>query len=91
MATALMAPRKGANSSDISPVNSNDPGTCHYGVFGGSGQFVQVANNSLLDSTAGLAYVVWDDPSDNNALQMIMGKGQWQGNAFQGPALYLRG
>jgi hypothetical protein len=52
----------GPITSNSTPAVSGNPGTCRYGVFDGSNDYVQVADNSALDISAALTVSAWVYP-----------------------------
>jgi MSHA biogenesis protein MshQ len=53
----------GATTGLVTPAISGSPGTCRYGGFDGNTQFVQVADNALLDITDELTVMMWLRPT----------------------------
>lgn len=49
----------GASTAGITPAIAGNPGTCRYGSFDGTNQYVEVANNALLNVTDELTVMVW--------------------------------
>jgi MSHA biogenesis protein MshQ len=64
-----------ANTANASPAITGSPGTCRYGVFNGSSQYAQVADNALLDISAALTVSAWIYPRSYGAeLKSIVSK-----------------
>lgn len=53
----------GANTANTSPAVPGSPGTCRYGAFDGVNDFVEVADNALLDVTDELTVMMWLYPT----------------------------
>jgi MSHA biogenesis protein MshQ len=53
----------GANTANVAPAIAGNPGSCQYGVFDGNDDFVQVADNALLDITDELTVMMWVRPT----------------------------
>ena len=53
----------GAVNSSVTPAISGNPGTCRYGKLDGVDDFVQVANNALLNITDELTVMAWVRPN----------------------------
>jgi MSHA biogenesis protein MshQ len=52
----------GAVTANATPAIAGDPGTCRYGNFNGTNQYVEVANNAALSITAQLTVSAWIYP-----------------------------
>jgi Family of unknown function (DUF6701)/Concanavalin A-like lectin/glucanases superfamily len=53
----------GANTANTSPAIAGNPGTCRYGSFDGVNDYVEVADNALLDITDELTVMMWLRPT----------------------------
>jgi MSHA biogenesis protein MshQ len=53
----------GANTASTTPAIAGNPGTCQYGSFDGIDDFVQTADNALLDVTDELTVMAWVRPT----------------------------
>lgn len=53
----------GANTAFLTPAIAGSPGTCRYGAFDGVDDYVEVADNPLLDITDELTVMMWLRPS----------------------------
>jgi MSHA biogenesis protein MshQ len=49
----------GATTANPTPAIATNPGTCRYGTFSGSGQYVEIANNPALNITTQLTVTAW--------------------------------
>jgi len=64
-----------ANTADTAPALSGDPGTCRYGEFNGSDQYLAVADNSQLDLTGSFTIGAWIHPTAlGSELKSILSK-----------------
>ncbi|MCP3689723.1 MAG: LamG domain-containing protein, partial [Gammaproteobacteria bacterium] len=61
--------KNGADTDDTSPAIVGDPGTCGYGVFDGSNDYIEVPG---LASPAILTAMAWVNPSSYNTWSSIM-------------------
>ncbi len=66
----------GAQSASASPARVGDPGTCDYAEFNGTNQYLEVADNNLLDIADNLTVSVWINPSalPGSGLMSILSK-----------------
>lgn len=66
----------GANTSDADPAVGTSIGTCHYGVFDGVNDYVEIDDNSLLDLSSDFAVGVWIkiDEIPTSGLKTILSK-----------------
>lgn len=66
----------GALNSNSGPAISGDPGTCYYGDFNGSNQYLAIADNSLLDISDNLSITAWINPRSlpGSGLMSILSK-----------------
>ena len=69
----------GANSSNATPPDSaisGDPGTCRFGDFDGSNEYVSIPDNALLDISSELTVAVWIYPRalPSSGLDTILSK-----------------
>ena len=66
----------GANTSSLNSAIPGNPGTCGYGTFDGVDDFVQIADNPLLDLEKELTIAIWIniDSLPNSGLKSIMSK-----------------
>ena len=53
----------GANTANTTPAIPGSPGTCRYGAFDGVDDYVEVADNALLDVTDELTVMMWLRPT----------------------------
>jgi MSHA biogenesis protein MshQ len=53
----------GANTAFLTPAIAGSPGTCRYGAFDGADDYVEVADNPLLDITDELTVMMWLRPT----------------------------
>jgi MSHA biogenesis protein MshQ len=53
----------GANTANATPAIAGSPGTCYYGSFDGANDYVEVADNALLDVTDELTVMMWLRPT----------------------------
>ena len=53
----------GANTAFVTPAIAGSPGTCRYGAFDGVDDYVEVADNALLDITDELTVMMWLRPT----------------------------
>lgn len=53
----------GANTANATPAIAGNPGTCRYGSFDGVNDYVEVADNALLDITDELTVMMWLRPT----------------------------
>lgn len=53
----------GANTAVATPAITGSPGTCRYGAFDGVDDYVEVADNALLDVTDELTAMAWIRPT----------------------------
>ena len=53
----------GANTANTTPAIAGSPGTCYYGSFDGNNDYVEVADNALLDVTDELTVMMWLRPT----------------------------
>ena len=53
----------GANTAFVTPAIAGSPGTCRYGTFDGTTQYVETANNALLNVTDELTVLAWIRPT----------------------------
>jgi len=53
----------GAATAYVTPVVAGSPGTCRYGAFDGVDDYVEVADNPLLDITDELTVMMWLRPT----------------------------
>ena len=53
----------GANTANLTPAIAGSPGTCRYGSFDGVDDYVEVADNALLDVTDELTVMMWLRPT----------------------------
>lgn len=51
--------QNGADSSDVSPALGSTIGTCRYGEFNGTDEYVNIPDNALLDLSGSFAVGVW--------------------------------
>lgn len=51
--------QNGANTAVVTPAIAGNPGTCRYGVFDGIDDFVNIADDPLLDIANELTVTVW--------------------------------
>lgn len=66
----------GANTSSLNSAIPGTPGTCGYGVFDGVNDYIEIADNSLLDLEKELTITVWIniDSIPSSGLKSIMSK-----------------
>ncbi|MBN1378547.1 MAG: LamG domain-containing protein [Gammaproteobacteria bacterium] len=65
----------GAFTTNTNPAIAGDPGSCRYGVFDGTNQYLEVADNALLDIGDELTVAVWINPDAlPGALMTILSK-----------------
>jgi MSHA biogenesis protein MshQ len=65
----------GAFTDDTNPAIAGNPGTCRYGVFDGVDDYLEVADNALLDIGSELTVAVWVKPDGlPGALTTILSK-----------------
>ena len=65
----------GATTDDSNPALSGATGTCGYGDFDGNNDYVEVADNNLLDLTTELTLTAWVRPETSSVDQTIISKG----------------
>ena len=53
----------GANTANATPAIAGSPGTCRYGSFDGVNDYLEVADNALLDITDELTVMMWLRPT----------------------------
>jgi len=53
----------GAVTASATPAIAGNPGTCRYGAFDGANDYVEVADNALLDVTDELTVMAWIRPT----------------------------
>lgn len=53
----------GANTAVLTPAIPGSPGTCRYGAFDGVNDYVETADNALLDVTDELTVMMWLRPT----------------------------
>ncbi len=53
----------GAATANVTRAIPGNPGTCHYGAFDGNNDYVQRADNALLDITDELTVMAWLRPT----------------------------
>ena len=53
----------GANTAFLTPAIAGSPGTCRYGVLDGVNDYLEVADNALLDVQDELTVLVWIRPT----------------------------
>jgi hypothetical protein len=53
----------GANTANATPAIAGSPGSCRYGSFDGVNDYVEVADNALLDITDELTVMMWLRPT----------------------------
>jgi len=53
----------GANTANTTPAIPGSPGTCRYGAFDGVNDYLEVADNALLDVTDELTVMMWLFPT----------------------------
>ena len=53
----------GANTANTTPAIPGSPGTCRYGAFDGVNDYLEVADNALLDVTDELTVMMWLRPT----------------------------
>ena len=51
------------NTKFVTPVTSNDPGTCRYGEFDGVDDYILINNGELLDDISALTVSAWIKPA----------------------------
>lgn len=49
----------GANIGTSGPALTGNPGTCHYGVFDGANDYIEIADNDTLDISEELTVAAW--------------------------------
>jgi MSHA biogenesis protein MshQ len=49
----------GATTANTTPALATNPGTCRYGSFDGSNDYIEVADNAALDITSELTIAAW--------------------------------
>ncbi|MEX2354019.1 MAG: LamG-like jellyroll fold domain-containing protein, partial [Gammaproteobacteria bacterium] len=66
----------GITTSNLNPAINSNPGTCHYGVFDGVDDYVQVGHDALLNMTTALTIGVWINPASlpGSGLMTILSK-----------------
>ncbi|OZG70846.1 hypothetical protein BTA51_23695 [Hahella sp. CCB-MM4] len=66
----------GASSVNTNPAIAGDPGTCSYADFNGSTQYIEVADNDLLDLSDELTITAWVYPNalPGSGLMSILSK-----------------
>ncbi|AZZ94548.1 LamG domain-containing protein [Hahella sp. KA22] len=66
----------GAQTLDAAPAIASDPGTCAYAEFDGSSQYIEIADNNLLDITDNLTVSAWVYPTQipTSELKTILSK-----------------
>ena len=66
----------GALNSNSSPVVSGNPGTCRYGDFNGTNQYINIADNDALDMVANFTVSAWVkiDSLPSSGLKTILSK-----------------
>jgi MSHA biogenesis protein MshQ len=66
----------GANTSDVDPALGTSIGTCNYGVFDGTEDYVEISNNGLLNFSSNFAIGVWIkiDSIPSSGLKTILSK-----------------
>ncbi|NVJ61785.1 MAG: LamG domain-containing protein [Gammaproteobacteria bacterium] len=52
----------GALNLNTTPAIAGDPGTCYYGDFNGTNQYLEIADNPLLDIANNLTITTWINP-----------------------------
>lgn len=62
----------GAFTDDTTPAVAGSPGTCRYGVFDGTNQYVNVPDNALLDMTGEFTVAAWINPDTLTAALMTI-------------------
>ncbi len=53
----------GPSTTNLTPAILGNPGTCRYGAFDGTNDYVEVADNALLDITDELTVMAWIRPT----------------------------
>lgn len=74
---SIQAGGSGANTSLASPARPGSPGSCRYGVFDGSNDYLQRADHASLDITHRLTLTAWIHPNayaSNGNLKTILSK-----------------
>jgi len=65
----------GAATANATPAVAGDPGTCRYGNFDGTDNYLQVADNALFDQANQVSVTVWIYPrSRGTELKSIISK-----------------
>ncbi len=65
----------GIINEDLTPAITGDPGTCRYGDFNGTNQYLQVADNNLLDlETFTIAIWIYPHRLPSSGLMSILSK-----------------
>ncbi len=66
----------GALNSDVSPVIDGNPGTCRYGDFNGTNQYINIADNNALDMGSSFTVSAWVkiDSLPSSGLKTILSK-----------------
>ena len=64
----------GADTSEDDPVVSGAVGTCRYGVFDGSRDYVEVPHDPALNGSSALTYMAWVRPDRWSGIRQVMAK-----------------
>ncbi|UTF61389.1 DUF6701 domain-containing protein [Gilvimarinus sp. DA14] len=63
-----------AMTDDATPALSGNPGTCGYGAFNGSTDYIRVPHDPLLNGLEGLSYSAWVRADTWTGVRQIMAK-----------------
>ena len=64
----------GANTDQTNPAISGTPGTCGYGEFDGSNDYIEIPHNANLNGSQALTYMAWINADQWSGTMQIMAK-----------------
>lgn len=64
----------GAFTDNTSSAITGDPGTCGYGVFDGTNDYLEIPHSNDLNGTDALTYMAWVNASNWSGIRQIMAK-----------------
>jgi len=68
-------PFNGLRNSDTAPAIPSSPGTCRYGEFDGSNDYIEIPHSASLNGSSALSYTAWIRPDTwSGSIRQIMAK-----------------